>query len=137
VPPCSDIPSYPCTLSYFVCSRWQVVTASAPMGSSLSRFVRNVLSRNKRRLLLVGLDNAGKTSACFTLVVPPATKQCVHLQLALCIVLQLCVPRCDCVSCLFLVVAFLQLSCTGCSWESLLQQYLRLALTWKLSSVTS
>lgn len=34
------------------------------MGSKVSRLVRGVLARNERRLLLVGLDNAGKTCAC-------------------------------------------------------------------------
>ena len=37
------------------------------MGSKVSRLVRGVLARNERRLLLVGLDNAGKTSVMFQL----------------------------------------------------------------------
>lgn len=35
------------------------------MGSKLSRLVRGVLARNERRLLLVGLDNAGKTTVMY------------------------------------------------------------------------
>ncbi len=33
------------------------------MGSALSRKLRAFLARNERRILIVGLDNAGKTSA--------------------------------------------------------------------------
>lgn len=34
------------------------------MGSKIHRAWHGYLARNERRLLLVGLDNAGKTSEC-------------------------------------------------------------------------
>lgn len=50
------------------------------MGSKLSRMVRGVLSRNERRLLLVGLDNAGKTTVMYRLQLgkPVATVPTIH-----------------------------------------------------------
>lgn len=47
-------------ISYFVSS----LISFFLMGSSLSRAIRSFVTRNDRRCLLVGLDNAGKTTVC-------------------------------------------------------------------------